>query len=251
MKIWFKIVVLFLLNVFKPTLSGVSILMYHSIGDDDLFFTVRPDEFRRQMDYLSQRGYIVRVLTDVVEDLVQKRPLKPCVIITFDDGYKNFLKNALPVLTHYHFPATIFISTNLIGSDQILNSTDIKTITSTGLIQFMPHTANHRTLHSLSKEDQLQELESSLADLRKIILLKKPIISYPKGRYTNEVILHAKKVGYQAGVTVQEGIIHSDDNIFTLKRNSIDRSTTFTQFKAKISDAIEVYSIMKKKYIGK
>src|SRR3989344_3122644 len=80
-------------------LRDASILMYHSIAENGVFFTVKPSEFERQMKYLSKNKKIPR----------------KTVVLTFDDGYLDNYENAFPVLKKYNFPATIFVATGFVG----------------------------------------------------------------------------------------------------------------------------------------
>ncbi len=231
--------------MWKPRLSGVSILMYHSVGEDSRFFTVSVQEFRRQMMYLKEKKFLVRRLSEVVRDMRAGRTLQPSVVITFDDGYKNFLTHALPVLNDVGFPATVFIASKLLGTSDIVTAAEVTDVAHQGRIDFMPHTATHRILREATREEQRYELHTALADIQKLVHIPEPVIAYPKGKYTDETVTIAHETGYCAGVTVHEGIVHAGDALYELKRNSIDSSTTFGQFKAKVSDAIAMYVRLK------
>lgn len=75
-----------------------------------------PDNFESQMRYLSEH-YDVLSLDSSIEDWFENGS-RDAVIISFDDGYYDFLHNAVPVLEKYHIPATIFITTGNIDSAQ-------------------------------------------------------------------------------------------------------------------------------------
>ncbi len=82
----------------------ISVLVFHRISDeiDPLWPPMPVDSFRILMRELSERAHVV-----YLEDLhsLTEYPEKPVVAITFDDGYQDFLKHALPVLTEYQLPS--------------------------------------------------------------------------------------------------------------------------------------------------
>ena len=93
-------------------------LCYHRVAnimDDFNMLAVTPHNFRKQMEYLSSHYDILR-LEDLEENL--EVGSRDAVIITFDDGYYDFLYNAYPILEEYHIPATIFITTGNIGTER-------------------------------------------------------------------------------------------------------------------------------------
>ena len=74
----------------------IPVLMYHSISDDGSSLSVSPNKFLEQMEYLSKSGY-----NSINFNQIYKENKKP-IIITFDDGYKDNLINALPILKKYN-----------------------------------------------------------------------------------------------------------------------------------------------------
>lgn len=75
-------------------------------------------DFKRQMNYLAS-NYDVRSLRDLLKLKHEKRIPKDAIAVTFDDGFKNNYLNAYPILSKYNIPATFYLSTRFIGSDEV------------------------------------------------------------------------------------------------------------------------------------
>ena len=95
----------------------IGILLYHRVEyleDDYNMQAVAPDNFEKHMRYLHNH-YDVLDLNTPMQNWFNSGT-RNAVIVTFDDGYYDFLYNAVPVLEKYHIPATIFIATENIDS---------------------------------------------------------------------------------------------------------------------------------------
>jgi peptidoglycan/xylan/chitin deacetylase (PgdA/CDA1 family) len=93
------------------------ILMYHRVSPthrDPLGMAVSPEHFSQHLEILSSIAEIVP-LARLDDDLRDGRVHRPCVAITFDDGYADNLLYAEPLLKHHDAPATVFVATSLIG----------------------------------------------------------------------------------------------------------------------------------------
>lgn len=97
-----------------------AILKYHRVNDarDEFFPSVPTGVFERQMAYIA-RTY--RVLT--VEELVERGRRggvpRNALAITFDDGYRDTLTHAAPILSLHGLPATLFLATGFIGTAEV------------------------------------------------------------------------------------------------------------------------------------
>ncbi|MGE0823681.1 MAG: polysaccharide deacetylase family protein [Candidatus Binatia bacterium] len=98
--------------------QNVQILTYHRVNDEnDPFFAGIPIEtFARQMEYLSAR-FTIWPLEQVVEGMKKKDIPHNTLVVTFDDGYADNYFNAYPILKAYRIPATIFLTTDVIGTN--------------------------------------------------------------------------------------------------------------------------------------
>lgn len=102
----------------------VAVLLYHGVVRDEQRplppWMLSESQFRWQMEYLT-RHYQVLPLAQVVKHLLAGRPLPAySLAITFDDGFRNNYTVAYPILKELGMPATIFLVTGYLDSDQAL-----------------------------------------------------------------------------------------------------------------------------------
>jgi peptidoglycan/xylan/chitin deacetylase (PgdA/CDA1 family) len=76
-------------------------------------------EFARQIEFLAENFELLS-LSEAVERL-QEGPLeRPAAAITFDDGFRSVFDLAFPVLEKYRAPATVFLVSGLVGTDDTI-----------------------------------------------------------------------------------------------------------------------------------
>jgi len=101
--------------------SDAYILLYHSVEYEKnlnpLIATnvhnVSPDIFYRQLEHLKKK-YTFISIDEMADYLLKGKRPKRILALTFDDGYKSVLNNALPVLQNLEIPATFYITKKLI-----------------------------------------------------------------------------------------------------------------------------------------
>jgi peptidoglycan/xylan/chitin deacetylase (PgdA/CDA1 family) len=103
--------------------NSVAIFMLHGVMDEmapSSWVPLRPQLSRKQLRLtlktLSSYYHLVG-MEDAVQMLSGQAPFQPnCMVLTFDDGYRNQLKHAWPILQEFGAPATIFLATGHIES---------------------------------------------------------------------------------------------------------------------------------------
>jgi peptidoglycan/xylan/chitin deacetylase (PgdA/CDA1 family) len=110
-----------LATAFRPVQSflapGGIVLGYHRVSDsgwDPLRLAISRENFRSQLEYIAER-YTPVSLCSMLEDQQLGRSLKGRVAVSFDDGYDDFVANALPELVRLNIPVTIFVTTGYEG----------------------------------------------------------------------------------------------------------------------------------------
>ena len=215
----------------------IPVLLYHSISNDNSPMSLNINFFENQMRYLKNNGFETVDFNEIDPNLKSKKQ----IIITFDDGYKDILNNALPILKKYNFKATSFFVTNLIGQNnswdvkkksyikkEIMNPSDILQWISSGM-HIGSHSHNHVDLTKISEEKLLYELEFSKKFLEDKFDNKNNIFCYPYGKVNENVHYHTKKF-YSKAVTTNR-------SRYSLKRHNthliprIDMGKNFSSFK--------------------
>jgi len=101
----------------SPTMpASAAILLYHRIADvrsDPWTLAVTPTRFAEQLKLLRQRVAVLS-LSELLSGLRDGTLPERSVAVTFDDGYKDNLKTARPLLEQYDVPATFFVTTSIL-----------------------------------------------------------------------------------------------------------------------------------------
>lgn len=96
------------------------ILLYHRVAHDPLdaqLLCVSPENFDAHLRALAD-NYRVVSLTDLLGELRKNQYSPDTVALTFDDGYLDNYSNALPLLEKHRLPATVFVTSGMVDSDQ-------------------------------------------------------------------------------------------------------------------------------------
>lgn len=227
-------------------MSRARVLMYHSIGttpgpEKNPGLYVAPRMFRFQMWYLKMAGFRVVPLRDILAFLAGKRRDENLVALTFDDGYRNFLDNAYPVLREYDYPSTVFVISDLIGKENIwvhrsprfreklLGWDDIAYL-SRNRVDFGSHTKTHPSLTGLPPQDLFEEIQGSKRLIEERLQSPVGFFCYPYGEYDEEVLCAVRKAGYLGAVTTKRGYVYRDDSPFEIERVPIKLTTGYLSF---------------------
>ncbi len=99
--------------------GGAIVLTYHSVArraHDPFQLAISPDVFRQQMEWL--RDHCQPVPLCELDNLRLRGKGQRWVAVTFDDGYRDNLTAALPILRALSIPATVFVTTRALEQQQ-------------------------------------------------------------------------------------------------------------------------------------
>ena len=123
---------------------------------------------------------------------------------------------------------------------------DMSVMHASGLIDIEPHSVSHPKLAKLDRALAKQEIIESKEYLETLLTKSCELFAYPYGNHTDETVGIVRDMGFKAAVTVREGSVSSKVDPLRLRRNSIDKLTTLTQFLGKISRSVDWYQKLKR-----
>ncbi len=226
------------------THNKIPILMYHSISHSTnpkfMQFAVPPALFADQMAYIHTHDYTPMTVTQFIESTVEQLPEKP-VILTFDDGMSDFFTEALPVLRHYNFPATLYITTAFVNrtcdwlrregeaTRLMVTWKQLSEIQATG-IECGAHSHTHPQLDMLSPSEVQQELITSKHILEEQLGQRVTSFAYPYGYYTATTQRLIRASGYTSACAVNHTMHTIGTSSFALPRLMVKPSTSKEEF---------------------
>ncbi|MBC7251332.1 MAG: polysaccharide deacetylase family protein [Anaerolineae bacterium] len=222
---------------------NVPILMYHHIAvpppDADIYrrdLSVTPENFAAQLQYLAEQGYQTITLYDLVYHLSLGWPLPPKpIIITFDDGYRDNYTNAFPLLRKYGFVGTFFILTEPIDQKQgeYLTWDQVRRMKAAGM-DIEVHGRTHRDLRGRDTGFLIWEIVGPQEIIEARTGHQPRFFCYPSGQYDELVVAMLKSAYFWGAVTIEQGTLHTSENLFELQRIRIKGKDTLEDFVAKL-----------------
>jgi peptidoglycan/xylan/chitin deacetylase (PgdA/CDA1 family) len=205
--------------------STLRVLMYHKINDvAENPLSVPVGLFDEQMGLLRDLGYTVVDLEQVLDHYTTGTPLPPrAVLITFDDGYRDNLENALDVLGRHGYPAVLFVPIGYLDTtlplpheerlaqrgivNRTIDWSDLPDLERGG-IRVEAHGISHRPLADLEVDEAAREIV--LAKLKLEEALGRPVraFAYVKGSEAHFKLVHLsllRQAGYDIAFTSVSG----------------------------------------------
>jgi len=229
--------------------TSVPILMYHAIADTGppelAPYRTTVAGFREQLRYLRSHGYHSISLHEWVEHIATKRPVpgRP-VIITFDDGYKDFFESALPALERSDFTATVFVVTDKAGAvadwdrlthpPRLMEWDEIRAAAARN-ITIGSHSASHQHFLRITREEVLREGARARQTLHEQLGREVDLIAFPWGASDPEGRRVLAECGYRIGVRSDGGRSTLSDDPLDLSRIEIHGTDDLDTFIRKVT----------------
>ena len=204
-------------------------LMYHSISDGEGPTCIDESTFCVQLDVLAELGYR-SVTLEQVAGWLQRRMSLPAraVLITFDDGFRDFAEVAWPQLRARGFGAVVFLPTGCVGgcdnweagaghtARPIMSWDEVRQLGGEG-VEFGGHSVHHEDLTHLSESQMRIEVETSHQVLQD--KLDRPVMAFapPFGR-SNRAVRAAIGQIYQLSFGTVLGHVTTDSHPLDLPR---------------------------------
>lgn len=212
---------------------GVPILMYHLVSDDvpSRFrsYTVTPHQFTRHVRILSKLGFESISPQQLLDAHQHDRPLPTrAVVITFDDGFRDCLRHAAPVLQEAGLGATMYLVAGLFGGTSrwmahqgmdlpLVTVAEARELEQAG-VDCQSHSLTHPMLARLEIAAIDRELSVSRQILEQELGHEVRHLAYPHGSFDERVQARAREAGYVSACSTQPGKALPDDEVLAMPR---------------------------------
>jgi peptidoglycan/xylan/chitin deacetylase (PgdA/CDA1 family) len=223
--------------------------MYHAVADlpyDPNMVSVSLQRFKAQMLYLKRhnlRGVSIRELRRATST----RDARGLVGLTFDDGYKDFLHTAVPILEDFAFSATVFVVADMLGKGnnwkhtyyptpamELLGATNLREVSERGM-EVGSHSMTHADLSDLDPRMLEEEVKGSRRVLSELLGEEVEGFCYPYGSLNRAAVEAVRQVGYAYACAWKT---HPEHSAYDLPRIPISEKDNDLRFGMKL----KVYS---------
>jgi peptidoglycan/xylan/chitin deacetylase (PgdA/CDA1 family) len=190
--------------------------MYHSVGitaDDPYLVTVSPDRLARQLRWLRRFGLTGVSMRELLTARAQGRADR-LVGLTFDDGYADFLTEAVPLLRQHGHTATVFVLPGRLGGDNVwdalgprrplLDAAGVRAAEAAGM-EIGSHGLLHQDLTAADDATLAAEVTDSRSELADLTGTAPRGFCYPYGALDARTVLAVRRAGYAYACAVDPG----------------------------------------------
>lgn len=224
----------------KRKIPWIPILMYHKVINHEYNskhkIFIQKNQFEKHLQFFNRNGFQTLTFSDL-SDFRQGRkpwkefPKKP-LIITFDDGYKNNLENAAPLLKKYHMKACIFLladtSVRKNNWDQneheelfdLMTIEERKKISQLGF-EIGSHGFCHQRISQMNRDQSWNEILKSKEALEIEFKKNIQVYAYTYGDTNFLAARMASQAGYEYAVNTDTGGMEIEDDPFQIFRVNI------------------------------
>lgn len=236
---------------------GLRVLLYHAVGSnassDDGAISVTPDAFADQMRCLREESGYSPVSLEAGAAALEHGTLDgTAVAITFDDGFLNVLTEAVPVLTRYDIPFTVFVVGGYVERPPVrrryLDGSALRELADVPHASIGAHGFTHRPLTRLTSSVLDDELLRSRETLHTLLGRSPSAISYPHGAVSRHVIARAEAAGFAIGATSFVGVNHVGVHPLHLCRTEILAGDSLGEVSGKIRGDYDWYHVRQRMY---
>jgi peptidoglycan/xylan/chitin deacetylase (PgdA/CDA1 family) len=221
----------------RPAGATWTILYYHAIRNEE------------RQAFAAQMDAVTRVATAVpLQATLAATHGKRYCSITFDDGFENTIRNAVPELVKRNLPGVIFVTTGAMGNsadwwpesspehkERIAGAEQIQSLPD--LITIGSHTLTHPKLPLLSEAEARREICDSRAQLEKLLQRRVAFFSFPYGEFSPQLVGLCREAGYERVYTSLPGNALSAPQAFAVGRVSAEPTDWPLEFRLKVLGA--------------
>lgn len=229
--------------------TGIVVLIYHRVGGHTGVAVDQPPElFDEQMAWLAASGRVVTL--DAAVDVLRRGdvPVESSIVVTFDDGTRDFADDALPILERHQVPVTLYLATDFVerqiefpDQGRPLSWDALRDCTSTGLVTVGSHTHTHALLDRTPRGQVVDELDRSIGLIGEHLALRARHFAYPKALPGSPEADHEVRDRFEsAAVARTRPNIYGATDPYDLSRSPIQVADGMKWFERKASGGMRL-----------
>ena len=157
-----------------------SVLLYHTISSPPrplpANIDVSPERFESHLRWLSRQCQV-----GTLDEALGASGRRKLVAVTFDDGYRDTLTVALPLMEKFSLPLAVFVTVEYLGRDGYLSAEDLRALASHPLVTIGAHGLWHHPFTQLTPDEARFELITSRRRLEAITGREVDLMAWPYG----------------------------------------------------------------------
>jgi peptidoglycan/xylan/chitin deacetylase (PgdA/CDA1 family) len=218
------------------------VLMYHSISPstelDPHSLRVHPDRLDRQLRHLRRRGLRGVPAAEWLAAVDRGRAGR-LVALTFDDGYRDFVEYAMPVMARHGMTGSVYMVAGKIsgssdwvegGPDAPLMSADELRAAAAAGHEVGCHTSTHPKLGEIGQDDVAAEVIDSRRVLEEVLQTAVEGFAYPYGSFSDAAVEAVRDAGYAYALATDD---HTRPGRFTIPRFFVGQQDSALRLEAK------------------
>ena len=192
--------------------------MYHRFEENKYPSTnIRIVDFKAHIDEIKKSD-LKFITLEEFEKSFNKNNTTRKILLTIDDAFSSFYKNAWPILKRDKIPFIIFVNTETVGSRGYMSWEQIQNISKHDFVHIGNHSHSHGYLVDKTDEEIRKDLTIAKQILKKKLNYETKIFAYPFGEYKNSYIEIVKELGFEYAFGQHSGVIDKTKNRYELPR---------------------------------
>ena len=201
---------------------GIISLMYHRFEENKYPSTnIKMNDFLKHLEIIQNENINFINPKNFEKELIENKN-KRKVLLTIDDGFLSFYKNAWPVLKKRKIPFILFISTKEVGSFNYMSWDQIIEIYKEDFVEIGNHSHTHEYLVDENEDTVKFDIQKSINIFEKKLGKNSDFFSYPFGEYSISFKNIIKSLGFKYAFGQHSGVIDETKNLYELPRFPIN-----------------------------
>ena len=211
-------------NTFQGNIKdfGIISLMYHRFEENKYPSTnIKINNFLKHLEIIQNNNIEFINPKNFEEELIENKN-KRKILLTIDDGFSSFYKNAWPILKERKIPFILFVNTREVGSYNYMSWKEIKEISKEDFVEIGNHSHTHEYL--VDEDDMIikDDIQKSINIFNNKLGKNSNFFSYPFGEYSVSFKNIIKSLGFKYAFGQHSGVIDETKDFYELPRFPIN-----------------------------